>query len=580
MNDYKYIPDSIKNQANTIFNKDERLNTTVSNTDIQTSTFDMSFRHLTSFDSGKLVPIFTEEALPGDIFNITTSTLIKMSSPQAPTMESAIYDVSFFFVPNRIIYPFWKEFQGENKSSGFQPDYKTLPVVVLYNTDKYTADDLAAYIGIPQNVPLNAGVEGISDGIFQFSALPFKAYIEIWNQFYRDQNLQAEIDNTNNNKPTENVDAINYWNQPYNKSLQVGQKLAPTSKLPDYFTTCLPYQQKGAPVKIPLGDYAPISNGILGTQKSNFIQPNIYNANQELNTENSVLSTNNGRLTGSTNTGQEPNREMWLNMVADLSQVQNLTVTDLRLYITLQQIRELDARSGTRYIEILKSHWGIEISEETVQRPEYIGGFRGNININTVVQNSSSVNNSPLGNTGGVSISNMTQPNAVNYAVKEHGIIWGLITLRPQINYSQGIPRWLTRIVKEDFYDPIYANISEQPVYKQELFANGELNGNQDIFGYQEAWADYRHTQNKLSGYLSVNNPTSLSTLYSYTEKYTTHPTLSGLWMEANKNIIGNTLLLNGDILEYTHQFLADFYFDLKITRRLPMYSIPGIEKI
>jgi len=557
MDNYKYIPEYLKTQANTIFNKDERLNTTVSNTDIQTSTFDMSYRHLTTFDSGKLVPIFTQEALPDDI--------------------------SFFFVPNRIIYPFWKEFQGENKSSGFQENYKTLPTLDYVN-QVYGANDLASYIGIPTEVKLyGKGIGAEGSGVFPISALPFKAYIEIWNQFYRDQNLQSEIDNTNNNRPADNVNVDSYWDRPLQVSLQVGKGLALTSKLPDYFTTCLPYPQKGASVQLPLGDYAPIKNGdapTSGQPTKELFQQYLYNDRGERIVGNNVLTTNNGRLTASSNTGQQPQIEIYSKMWADLSKVERLSITDLRLYITLQQIRELDARAGTRYIEILKSHWGIEIAETTIQRPEYIGGFRGNININTVVQNSASVNNSPLGNTGGVSISSMTQPNKVNYAVKEHGTIWGLITLRPQINYSQGIPRWLTRIVKEDFYDPIYANISEQPVYNQELIANAEGTANMEVFGYQEAWADYRHTLNRLSGYMGANTSNGLTELYAYTQKLQATPTLSDDFMKCDPSIIGNTLLLNGNILEYTHQFLGDFYFNMQITRRLPTYSIPGIDKI
>lgn len=575
---FKFLPQHLKKQVNNILNKNTKAETITLDSK-PVSTFDMSKRHLTTLNSGKVVPIYFNEMLPGDLFKCDVSTLIRMATPQASTMESGTYDVNFFFVPLRLVYPEIKYFFGENKSAGFQEDYTTLPLI-NYDVDlSYDANDLASYLGIPQSKNMkNIGVP--------INSLIFKSFIQIWNDYYRDQNVQSEIDNTNNNSNTTNVIVSNYINKPINESLQIGKGLPNSSRLTDYFSTCLPYPQKGDSVNI---NTLPLQNLLIqntdGYDSSKFLSPNWYYLDGNNITAGSPIIGENvgGTVTGSVkDTSVKSQVGTSLKIVFD-GNAQPYNINDLRLSIAIQHMRELDARGGTRYNEMLKSHFGVLIEDSVVQRAEMIGGFKDNINIDNIVQSSSSVNNSPLGVMGGVSVSSGQTPSTIEYAVKEHGYIFANITIRPQVNYSQGLAKAFTRVERFDYFDPLFDHIGEQPVLKYEIYLDdtvGTSNTNNVIFGYNEAWADYRYSLNTLSGYMSVNSSLPLTSLYSYTENYTNAPTLSNDWMQCSDSIIGSTLLLNNDKLEYIHQFLADFYFKIHLTRPMSLFSTPGIHKI
>lgn len=615
---FKILPKRLRAQTNNVLNANERLATNVV-APTPSSVFDKSYRHLTTFDSSKLVPIFTDECLPGDIFKIDVSSLIRMSLPNAATMENPVYDVSFFFVPNRIIWENWKYFMGENKDAGYQKNYKSVPLIVYSGSglsdDKlmYNENDLASYLGFPQNVDMRKINVPIS-------ALWFKAYGKIWNDYYRDQNIQSEIDisNNNNNDENLNLDGRNPTDaekkEQYSKIIQAGYGLAPVSRLADYFSTCLPYPQKGDSVTIdtlPLKNlkvnlpYMKVENtSILGDPNNTTQFTLLTKDGKQLNGNNTpgqvaALGLSNSIVTPIDNQNftipklTESYVSMGIKEQNNIGEIVstnpfNYSINDLRLSIAMQHIRELDARGGTRYIEYLLNHFGVQTSDSRLDRAEYIGGFRDNINISNVVQSAPGINGSTseqLGSLGGVSISAGRTPRQIQYAVKEHGIIMGLVCVRPQINYSQGLDKKFTRVEKLDFYEPLLANIGEQPVYKYELFlSDKDNNENNAVFGYNEPWADYRYSFNKLTGFLSVNNPLSLSKLYAYTEKYANSPVLGEQWMYPDKRIIGNTLLLVGDEnnsnTEFIHQFLADFYFKFTCERKMPVYSIPGLRKI
>lgn len=638
---FKILPNRLRKQTNNIINKNERLATNIVNP-TPSSFFDKSFRHLTTFDSNKLVPIFVDECLPGDIFNIDVSTLIRLSIPNAATMENPVYDISFFFVPNRIIWENWKYFMGENKDAGYQKEYKTIPMVDYSGIPTtaggiiYDENDLASYLGIP----LNMFMHKINVPI---SSLYFKAYGKIWNDYYRDQNLQSEIDITNNNNIDDNVslkkilDSNNFTyisdlRDNYEIGVQCGYGLAPVSRFPDYFSTCLPFPQKGENVNI---DTLPLNNLILklpslkvnsifnneiggtGQISKDLITPlqlykgdgTVFRTSTDKNSsalyaENRISSGSAPNITQypTGRVGATPSAhikdgiseyaylalnipEQELSGVFENSTGFNYSINDLRLSIAIQQMRELDARGGTRYIEYLLNHFGIQTSDSRLDRAEMIGGFRDNINISNVVQSAPGSGFQELGSLGGVSITGGKNPRTIQYAVKEHGIIMGFITVRPQINYSQGLDKKFTRVEKLDFYEPLLANIGEQPVYKYELFmSDKDDNENNAIFGYNEPWADYRYSLNKLSGFMSVNSIRSLSSLYAYTEEYSNAPVLSAEWMYPSKDIIGNTLLFKGSgsdrSTEFIHQFLGDFYFNCKVERKMPVYSIPGLKRI
>lgn len=631
---FKILPNRLRKQQNNIINKNERLATNIVKPE-PSSIFDKSHRHLTTFDSSKLVPIFVDECLPGDIFNIDVSTLIRLSIPNAATMENPVYDISFFFVPNRILWDGWIYFMGENKSAGYQKDYKTIPIIsydyVIDNNVipiKYNENDLASYLGIPINIDM-------SKIDVPINSLFFKAYGKIWNDYYRDENLQSEIDISNNNKPDNNVslmefilkaptngnslERIDSLREQYNIGVQCGLGLAPVSRLADYFSTCLPYPQKGDSVSIdtlPLknlqinlpnmalsnafGDDASKYSNDFRLYDSNGDLLNGYNVTGEqyasLGVKDGIVATMGGQnYSPSAGTGNKQAKTKLylpgskLDNAITSTEPFNYTINDLRLSLAIQHMRELDARGGTRYIEMLYNHFGVQTSDSRLDRAEMIGGFRDNINISNVVQSAPGTGSSTseqLGALGGVSVTGGRNPRTISYACKEHGIIMGFITVRPQINYSQGLEKKFTRIEKLDYYDPALANIGEQPVKKYELYLSDAQNDNtnNDVFGYNEAWADYRYSQNKLSGYISVNSEISLANLYTYTENYANAPVLGSQWMYPDKTIIGNTLLLVGSDTnkntEFIHQFMGDFYFNSRVERKLPVYSIPGLKRI
>lgn len=582
----KNIPAFLQKRAKNIQNKNERISTNIVKS-LPTSAFDYSSRHLTTIDSGKLVPILTEEILPGDIINLDINTLIKLSTPQAPTMESATYDIAAYIVPNRVIWEEFPYFMGENKEAGPQKDFKVIPTINFNKTFSYKEGDLAAYMGIPINVDLQAAQ-------INLNSLYFKAYGKIWNDFYRDQNLQSEIDIWNNGKPNNNVNITDYVDKPYNSTIQIGQGLAPVSKFPDYFTTALPYTQKGDTVKIPLGEYAPIINNEAGTGGKKF--PGAPNQSLLIKYGGNGSKPNRTIPVGTTHIGDSyfthkggvlPTEPTLLSepaetsYVADLTAIGGISVNDLRLAITLQHLRELEARGGTRYTEILYNQWGIKSSDSRLQRSEYIGGFKNNIDIQTVIQTyGAGTGNNPLGAQGGYSVSGASTPQTIQYAAEEHSILIVVCCIRPNINYSQGIEKKFTKTEKLDYYNPQFANIGEQPILKQELKLSTNPTENTAIWGFNEPWAEYRYSLNKLSGYISPNSATSLINLYAYSQNYKSTPTLSADWIECKTDIIGSTLLLDGTKVEYIHQFLTDFYFKFELTRRLPLYGIPGVNKI
>lgn len=616
MSSYKILPKRLSKQSNNILNKNERLATNIV-APTPSSIFDKSYRHLTTFNSSKLVPIFADEVLPGDIFKIDITTLIRLSTPNAATMENPIYDIYFFNVPNRIIWENWKYFMGENKDAGYQKQYKNLPIIDYDMDDfKYDENDLASYLGIPLNVKMkNIGVP--------INSLWFKAYGKIWNDYFRDQNIMSEIDITNNNKNDDNVSISNYMtdaNTPkeYNVSIQIGKGLAPVSRLVDYFSTCLPFPQKGDTVEIGT---LPLNNILISIPSLNVESSDVFNvANPTDNLTKLKLYKKNGTAFshGSQNNSQfsaigtnkqgyiqpidnqfytmngDDNKQAYVelktkrlfdwpaeSMVRFKDGFSPYNINDLRLSLAIQHMRETDARNGTRYIEYLLAHFGVQTSDSRLDRAESIGGFRSNININNVVQSSAGTATSPLGVLGGVSVSSDKNPRVIEYAAKEHGIIMGFIVVRPQVNYSQGLEKKFTRIEKLDYYDPLLANIGEQPVKKFELFlSENDKNTNNSVFGYNEAWADYRYSFNKLSGFVSANSERSLVSLYAYTEKYGNAPVLNSEWMYPDDSIIGNTLYLNNQKVEYIHQFLGDFYFNIKLERKMPVYSIPGLKKV
>lgn len=462
------------------------------------SKIDLSYSHKTTFDVGKVVPVLFLEALPGDTFTIDINTLIKMSIPSAPTMDAPRYDINLFYVPWKQIFPNFPNVIGTEYSGGSPEPATTIPVINNYSSGStYKVNDLAAYLGVPIGVDM-------SEIGFNISALPFRSYIKVCDEWYRDENLTPEVDFTNNQNINSDVNASNYWNTSNN--LQIGQGLFDSARLRDYFASCLPFIQKGEIPTISAIDNQQISdmfnnvtvsslqvNNNAFPNSNNTIPFNVYNQeggaiqNEGQNTAPNFLfqsypyeSVSAGTWNNDTFSSTSPvylslNTNQTSGALAYNSNNSNglgaFNITDLRNALVKQHQQELDARAGTRYYEKLLSYWGINVNPLEINRTEFIGGWSGNININNVVQSApqTSSANTPLGTLGALSITTGQLPKTINYASSQYGYIIGLVTVRTNITYSQGLPKYFTRINNWDIYNPTFNGISEQPIYNSYL---------------------------------------------------------------------------------------------------------------
>lgn len=571
--------------------------------DLPRSTFDRSNTHKTTFDAGKLIPIFMEEVLPGDTFNVEYSYLIRMNTPLYPVMDTANLDVYFFFVPTRIIWSDFQKFMGENDQAWITGQTEIF-VPQVYSSGSggsvfYTENDLACYLGVPPRVTILNSAKTLS-----VNALPFRAYAKIWNDWFRDQNTQNTIFyNTNSNDIDMKNFTSSYNSTSFLNNIQYGRDLAPVNKYNDYFTSCLPGPQKGQPVSISLSGNAPIVGKTPVLTDGAFYGSNSWTDNRLTlfsNSSNSFpnlgTSTNGVLFAGSSSgivsvqknqnpagdTGGANSITSYLRQVADfgstistaqvdLSKVSSITVNELRQAFQIQKLLERDARGGTRYIEIIRSHFGVISPDARLQRSEYLGGNRQPINIEQVLQTSAGTTTSPLGLTGAFSMTS-SKENGFTKSFTEHGYIIGVCAVRVEHSYGQGLSKTWTRKRKYDYYWPALANIGEQPVFKREIFfTSNNTSTNESVFGYNEAWADYRYKLNQVSGKFAPKADQPLLP-WTYTDNYSNAPTLGNDWIQESKDNIAQTLALQN-----YPQFIADFYFSNLATRAMPVYSIPGL---
>lgn len=531
-------------------------------TNIRTK-FKCPHNHKTTGNTGDLIPIYRKEILPGDIITMPLRSLIKMTTPNFQTMDIAFADVAFYFVPNRLLWDHWKAFQGE-KTVGphqTQPQY-TIPQVTAPEGG-WGENTIADYLGFPTKV-----------SNIQVNALYARAYALIWNEWYRDQNRQDFTDFVTNDSNITGSNGDNYVTDPikYGKCLKV-------AKIHDYFTSTLLQPQAGDPVTLPIGDYAPIiSNDAITLKGIN------SGAIVNLITSTNTAVGSNGTI-GFYNRAADPNApeldspnatrasdilEYNAGLRADLAQATAITVNQLRQAFQLQKVLEANARSGTRYVEILKNRWNVTPSDATLQRPEYLGGKRIPLNIEMVVQTSSTDSTSPLGQIAGFS---NTFDNSFIFqkGFEEHGILMGFVYVRHQRTYQQGLHKMFTRKNMEDYYMPEFQNLGEQPVYNYEIFAQGNTQDN-EVFGYQEYGAEYRYEQNRVSGQFRSNATNSFDN-WHYADDYASLPINNEDWITENGTAIDRTLTVTSDV---ANQFYFDFYFDETDVRTMPPHSIPG----
>lgn len=557
--------------------------------DIGRSKFDRSFNHKTTFNTGELVPVFVDpDIVPGDTISMRQSELVRMMTPIAPVMDNAFMDFYWFFVPNRLVWSNFKRFMGENDTAPWTQTIEyQVPQIEIdnYNTnedDERDADILKGSVLNHMGIPISTwetGSEGEESArIIRISALPSRAYCLIWNEFFRDENLQNPLNipmgDELQNLANANNDTYKADPEAYTVAWEAdgGLPCMKVCKVHDYFTSALPEAQKGPAVALPLAGTAPIKYGEgEGTPYPHAIEGSdvylettaTYNSHHLASIETKNPETE--LFSEVTSLGHWP-------LYADLEKATGATVTALRQAFAIQKFYERDARGGTRYIESVKSHFGVTNPDFRLQRPEYLGGFRQNINMNQVVQSSPLVEDTttPLGTTGAFSVTTHEDGDVFTHSFTEHGILMGLCCVRTTHTYQQGINRAWFKKNRLDFYSPEFANLSEQAILNQEIYADGS-DEDKEAFGYQEAWAEMRYMPDTVSGEISSLYSQSLD-VWTYADYYEERPRLGDKWIqETDKNVERTLAIQDHD------QFMGDFYFGAIYTRPMPLYSIPGL---
>ena len=499
--------------------------------EIPRSAFDRQWVHKTAFDSGYLIPIYADEVLPGDTFNMNVTMFGRLSTPIFPTLDNLHLDSFFFFVPNRLVWSNWQKFMGQQTNPGDSISY-TVPQIVS-KAGGYDVSSIFDYFGLP-----TAGqISGTNT--FSHNALFLRAYNLIYNEWFRDENLQNSL-------------TVNTGDGP---DIYTDYSLVRRGKRKDYFTSALPWPQKGASVSLPLGTSALVKSA------TNMASNNTFVTNTAANGQVGLFQSGTGFIPGS-------------GFYADLSTATAATVNQLRQSFQIQKLLERDARGGTRYTEIIYAHFGVKSPDARLQRPEYLGGGSTPISINPIAQTSAS--NITGGSTALGNLAAMGTVLARNHSFKgsftEHGMIIGLVNVRADLSYQQGLQKMWSRSTRYDYYFPVFAALGEQAVLNKEIYCDGSANDN-NVFGYQERWAEYRYYPSQITGLM---RSTSAGTLdpWHYAQKFTSLPTLNTTFIQETPPV-DRTLAVGA--AANGKQIIFDAFFNNRVVRPMPMYSVPGL---
>lgn len=554
-------------------NAESRFAVNPTHLDISRSRFDRTSTVKTSFNVGDLVPFYIDEVLPGDTFDVSTAKVVRMQPMVAPPMDDLFLDTYYFFVPNRLVWEHWQNLMGENDTTSWYPsvDY-SVPQVTSPTGGGWKVGTIADYFGIPTGV-----------GNLSVSALPFRCYAKIVNDWFRDENLvdPAVLTTGDANAQGSNDGGLS--------SYELGGKPFVAAKYHDYFTSCLPSPQKGEPVTVPVTNVSvpidiPVTtsttiNAVTGSSAGMVLQ----NGPMLQNTQGYLTWTQAKGLGFDFDVDPDPVRTISGNneplMPVNLRAVGNAigsgfatSINELRMAFQMQKLLERDARGGTRYIEMIKSHFGVTSPDARLQRSEYLGGNRIRINVNQIVQQSATVSGStPQGNPAGLSV---THDNADSFtrSFTEHGFVIGVMVARYPHTYQQGLERFWSRKSRFDYYFPVFANIGEQAVLNKEIYATGTDSDNK-AFGYQEAWADYRYKPSRVSGEMRSAATKSLD-VWHFADYYDKLPTLSPGWIQEDKKNVDRVLAVTSAV---SNQLWADIVINNRTSRPMPLYSVPGL---